>query len=89
MPQPKRSALKTHLFNSCWTRRGSPCWCPNLKNGWKQYQLQENGRYALLIKAKTGQVQSFSVADFEIPIRAIFDEAQNRAALQTILARRA
>ncbi|VAW35123.1 hypothetical protein MNBD_CHLOROFLEXI01-2363 [hydrothermal vent metagenome] len=51
----------------------------------EQYQLQ-NDSYALIIKAKTGQLISLSVPGFVIPIRAIFDEAENRSALQQILA---
>jgi len=50
----------------------------------EQYQLQ-NDSYALIIKAKTGQLSSLSVPGFSIPIRAIFDEAENRTALRKIL----
>ena len=50
----------------------------------EQYQLQ-NDSYALIIKAKTGQLVSLSIPGFVIPIRAIFDEVKNRATLQIIL----
>ena len=51
----------------------------------EQYQLG-NDRYELVIKAKTGEVQSLVIPDFEIPVRAIFDEDENRATLRDILA---
>lgn len=51
----------------------------------EQYELIEQS-YALVIKAQTGQISSRAIDDFEIPIRAIFDEALNREVLQQILA---
>lgn len=54
----------------------------------EQYRLPENGDiYQLAIKAMTGQVNSFAVPGFEIPVRAIFDPAANQEALQALLAR--
>ncbi len=50
----------------------------------EQYQLQ-NDAYALLVKAKTGSLDSFVVPGFTIPVRAIFDEEINRQTLQTLL----
>jgi Uma2 family endonuclease len=50
----------------------------------EQYRLQ-NDSYTLIIKAKTGQLASVAMSDFVIPIRAIFDEAENRTALRQIL----
>lgn len=51
----------------------------------EQYRLQDEV-YTLVIKAKTGLIESFTIPGFTIPVRAIFDEAENRAALQTLLA---
>jgi Uma2 family endonuclease len=50
----------------------------------EQYQLQE-GDYVLLVKAKTGMLESVAVMGFAIPVRAIFDEAVSREALQRLL----
>ena len=52
----------------------------------EQYTLQ-NQAYELVIKAQTGQIVSRAVPLFEIPIRAIFEEALNRATLQQLLAK--
>lgn len=53
----------------------------------EQYRLPENGDvYQLVIKAMTGQVDSFAVPGFEIPVRAIFDPAINQQTLQALLA---
>jgi Uma2 family endonuclease len=52
----------------------------------EQYTLQ-NQAYELVIKAQTGQIVSRAVPHFEIPIRAIFEEALNRATLQQLLAK--
>ena len=51
----------------------------------EQYRLQ-NEQYELVIKATNGTIRSFTVAGFEIPVRALFDNATNQAALKTILA---
>jgi len=52
----------------------------------EQYRLPEGAdAYHLVIKAMTGQVRSFAIPDFEIPVRAIFDPEVNQAALQTLL----
>ena len=50
----------------------------------EQYQLRDE-EYALLVKAKTGMLESLAVAGFSIPVRAIFDEAISREALQVLL----
>jgi len=41
--------------------------------------------YELLVKSKTGRIQSVAVDGFDVPVRAIFDEAGQFAALQQIL----
>lgn len=51
----------------------------------EQYRLQDEV-YALVIKAKTGLIESFTIPGFTIPVRAVFDEAENRATLQMLLA---
>ena len=51
----------------------------------EQYQL-EHGAYQLALKAKTGVIESRVVRGFSIPIRAIFDPAEQIAALQEIVA---
>lgn len=50
----------------------------------EQYILKQN-KYELLVKAKTGTVRSVAVNGFDIPVRAIFDESEQFAALQRIL----
>jgi Uma2 family endonuclease len=50
----------------------------------EQYHLQE-GRYNLHVKAQTGQLASHVIPGFVIPIRAIFDEQENQAALHQLL----
>ena len=51
----------------------------------EQYLLDE-GVYRLAVKVKTGTIASAVVAGFEIPVRAVFDGAEQLAALQAILA---
>jgi Uma2 family endonuclease len=36
--------------------------------------------YELLVKSKTGKVQSVAVDGFDVPVRAIFDETEQFAA---------
>ncbi|OQX97828.1 MAG: hypothetical protein B6I20_11905 [Bacteroidetes bacterium 4572_117] len=50
----------------------------------EQYLLTETG-YELNIKSKTGTVKSIAIEQFEIPVRAIFDEAVNLKALSEML----
>jgi Uma2 family endonuclease len=51
----------------------------------EQYLL-EIGGYRLAVKVKTGTITSAVVPGFEIPVRAVFDGAEQLATLQTILA---
>jgi Uma2 family endonuclease len=46
----------------------------------EQYALR-GAEYKLQIKARTGTLASLAVADFVIPVRALFDPAENLAAL--------
>ena len=50
----------------------------------EQFLLQE-GAYRLAMKSGTGYIRSHAVAGFEIPVRALFDPAENIAALRTLL----
>ncbi|MDQ3490032.1 MAG: Uma2 family endonuclease [Acidobacteriota bacterium] len=51
----------------------------------EQYLLQSE-EYELLLKAKDGEIESIAIEGFRIPIRGIFDEAENLAALRTLIA---
>jgi Uma2 family endonuclease len=51
----------------------------------EQYLLEED-IYRLAVKVKTGTITSAVVSAFEIPVRAVFDGAEQLAALQMILA---
>lgn len=50
----------------------------------EQYTLQGE-QYELAVKVKSGVIQSLAVEGFDIPVRAIFDPAEQLAALQAIL----
>ena len=50
----------------------------------EQYLLQGE-QYALAVKVKSGTIQSAAIPGFDIPVRAIFDPAEQLIALQTIL----
>ena len=52
----------------------------------EQYGLKDEA-YDLLVKVKTGILQSVAVRGFDIPVRAIFDENEHLATLQAILER--
>ncbi|GGN08557.1 hypothetical protein GCM10010967_50310 [Dyadobacter beijingensis] len=49
----------------------------------EQYHLI-NGTYELILKAQTCDVKSFVIDGFQIPIRAIFDDAENLKAIQNL-----
>ena len=51
----------------------------------EQYENVE-GQYHLLLKLNTGSLASRVVAGFEIPVRSIFDPAENLEALKRLLA---
>jgi Uma2 family endonuclease len=50
-----------------------------------EQHLLRDGAYSLALKSGSGQVRSQAVAGFEIPIRALFDAAENLSALRTLL----
>ncbi len=47
----------------------------------EQNQLSAES-YELVVKGKDGPLESLAIPGFTIPVRAIFDDAENRAALQ-------
>ena len=51
----------------------------------EQYLVGEDSSYKLQIKATTGVLTSHVIQGFSIPVRAIFDEAENLAALRSLL----
>ena len=51
----------------------------------EQYRLHTDV-YELAIKAQSGELHSFAVPGFTIPVRAIFDDATNQATLRHLLA---
>ncbi len=51
----------------------------------EQYQLVGQD-YELVVKAQNGTIQSVAVSDFTIPVRAIFDDREQRQALRDLLA---
>lgn len=52
----------------------------------EQYFLQDE-QYELLLKAKDGAIESVVLPDFKIPIRAVFDEAENLKALANLISK--
>lgn len=52
----------------------------------EQYELYDQA-YELVIKAQTGLITSRAIPQFEIPIRAIFEDTLNRETLQHLLAK--
>ncbi|MDQ3322043.1 MAG: Uma2 family endonuclease [Acidobacteriota bacterium] len=50
----------------------------------EQYFLQ-NEQYELLLKMKDGTIESVTVANFKIPVQAIFDEAENLKVLAKLI----
>lgn len=47
--------------------------------------LLKSGNYELSLKVRTGMIHSDVIVGFEIPVRALFDEEENLAALRKIL----
>jgi len=50
----------------------------------EQYHL-EKGKYELKLKSGNGQIASYVIEGFAIPVRAIFDKKENLKTLQTII----
>ena len=51
----------------------------------EQYAI-EDGAYVLLTKSARGPLEAFAVDGFTVPVRALFDDAENLAALRALLA---
>jgi Uma2 family endonuclease len=51
----------------------------------EQYLVQES-RFCLILKSGSGEIASPTIAGFQIPIRAIFDDAENLGALRRLIA---
>jgi len=43
----------------------------------EQYLLDKEGRYSLFVKVIDGRIESKTVAGFNIPVKALFDDAIN------------
>ncbi|SEJ69653.1 Endonuclease, Uma2 family (restriction endonuclease fold) [Dyadobacter sp. SG02] len=54
-----------------------------VKKTMEQYHLMDN-KYELVLNADSGDVKSFAVKGFQIPIRAIFDDDENLKAIQNL-----
>ena len=52
----------------------------------EQYFLQ-NEQYELLLKSNSGEITGVVLPDFNIPIRAVFDESENLSALKKLLSK--
>lgn len=50
----------------------------------EQYHLEEEG-YELILKSSEGNIKSFVLTDFQIPIQAVFDEGTNLEMLKKIM----
>ncbi|MEY4538280.1 MAG: hypothetical protein RLZZ306_37, partial [Bacteroidota bacterium] len=50
----------------------------------EQYHL-EDGEYELLLKSSEGNIKSFVMTDFQIPIQSIFDEGINLETLKKLM----
>lgn len=50
----------------------------------EHYHLVD-GKYELIIKSKSGDIESFAVKDFKIPIQAIFEKQLNLKVIQDFL----
>ncbi len=51
----------------------------------EQYRLDKKGKYELILKSTSGQLKCKAIKGFEVPIEAIFNEAENLSAIQEIL----
>ncbi len=60
-------------------------WIVDPSQGSVEQYLLKGDTYELAVKVKTGTIQSVAVNGFEIPVRAIFDPAEQLTTLQAIL----
>jgi Uma2 family endonuclease len=52
----------------------------------EQYILGANSTYELRLKSNSGTIRSTVIAGFEIPIAAVFDDAENLRVLKSLIA---
>ncbi|MDZ7900519.1 MAG: Uma2 family endonuclease [Arcicella sp.] len=50
----------------------------------EQYHLEEDG-YELILKSSEGNIKSFTMTDFQIPIQSVFDETINMEVLKKFM----
>jgi Uma2 family endonuclease len=60
-------------------------WIIDPENQTLEQYLLRDGAYQLHMKSSTGEVRSEVVPGFSIPVTAIFDDAENQAALRSLL----
>ena len=61
-------------------------WIIDAENELLEQYFPREGRYELALKSGSGEVASAVLPSFRIPIRALFDEAENLRVLRTLLA---
>lgn len=61
-------------------------WIIDADSGFVEQYLIDGDAYRLHVRSNTGSLCSVALAGFVVPVRAIFDEAQCLATVQTILA---
>ncbi len=61
-------------------------WIVDAENELVEQYLLDSDAYTLHLKMNSGSLRSEVIAGFEVPIRAIFDEKENLAALRKVLA---
>lgn len=50
----------------------------------EQYRLEQDHKYALVMKSTDGAISSSAIAGLVFPVEAIFDDAKNRAAIRAL-----
>lgn len=63
----------------------SEYWLVNPGQEFVEQYILKGESYELLIKSNSGSLRSVVITDFEVPIRAIFDEKENLKTLQKIV----
>lgn len=72
-------------FRDYEARRVAEYWLVDAEAETLEQFLLRDGTYSLALKSGSGQVRSTVVTDFAIPIRALFDPAENLTALRSLL----
>lgn len=60
-------------------------WIVDAENQFIEQYFLRDERYELLLKARDGTIESVVLPDFKIPVRAVFDEAENLEALTKLI----